>query len=72
MDTLTKARGLFILMWQDITKTITMESFPDVTDDVINTTRELDGQQEKHNPADFALTEMCPAGTYHALAVTVE
>ena len=24
-------------------------------DDVINTTRELDGQQEKHNPADFAL-----------------
>ena len=30
MDTLTKARGLFILMWQNITKTITMESFPDV------------------------------------------
>jgi cysteinyl-tRNA synthetase len=24
-------------------------------DDVLNTTRELDGQQEKHNPADFAL-----------------
>ena len=24
-------------------------------DDVINTTRELDGQSEKHNPADFAL-----------------
>lgn len=24
-------------------------------DDVINTTRELDGQEEKHNPADFAL-----------------
>lgn len=24
-------------------------------DDVINTTRELDGQDEKHNPADFAL-----------------
>ena len=24
-------------------------------DDVLNTTRELDGQEEKHNPADFAL-----------------
>ena len=24
-------------------------------DDVLNTTRELDGQKEKHNPADFAL-----------------
>ncbi len=24
-------------------------------EDVLNTTRELDGQQEKHNPADFAL-----------------
>ena len=24
-------------------------------DDVLNTTRELDGQSEKHNPADFAL-----------------
>ncbi len=24
-------------------------------DDVLNTTRELDGQDEKHNPADFAL-----------------
>ena len=24
-------------------------------DDVLNTTRDLDGQSEKHNPADFAL-----------------
>ena len=35
-------------------------------DDVLNTTRELDGQSEKHNPADFA------TGTHHALAFPVE
>ena len=29
-------------------------------DDVLNTTRELDGQEEKHNPADFALWKRAP------------
>lgn len=40
-------------------------------DDVLNTTRELDGQEEKHNPADFALLETGTTGTYHALAFTM-
>ena len=41
-------------------------------DDVLNTTRELDGQSEKHNPADFALWKLCATGTHHALAFPVE
>ncbi len=41
-------------------------------DDVLNTTRELDGQSEKHNPADFRSLEMCATRTHHALAYPVE
>ena len=38
-----------------------------VIDDLLETTRELEGQEEKRNTAGFCLMEICTARTYHAL-----
>jgi cysteinyl-tRNA synthetase len=38
-----------------------------VLEDMLETTRELDNQEEKHNKADFALWKNAPPGTYYAL-----
>ncbi len=39
-------------------------------EDMLNTTRALDGQDEKHNAIDFTPFGNAPAGAYHALAVS--
>jgi cysteinyl-tRNA synthetase len=41
-------------------------------EDMLNTTRALDGQDEKRNSVDFRLMEVCGPGTYHALAFALE
>ena len=38
-------------------------------DELLSNTRELDGRDQKHHPADFALSEEGRARTYHALAI---
>ena len=38
-----------------------------VMDDLLETTRELEGQEEKRDKADFALWKMRHPRTYHAL-----